>query len=197
MKKLIVVCQILLSVFFLTKALSYSNGFQETSFGKILSWDRSAIAQTSSVSPVLLPRDVTIDHLQKERDLLALLQTREKALDDRERAVKLEEQNVLALKQELLEKIDAFKALEALLSDRLEGENAREQKRMKDLAKVYDAAPPQKVAAMFEKLSVKTAAGITINMKRERAGLVWGFLNPQKAVEITNEITRTTRLPAQ
>jgi len=191
------VCQILLSVFFLTKALSYSNGFQETSFGKILSWDRSAIAQTSSVSPVLLPRDVTIDHLQKERDLLALLQTREKALDDRERAVKLEEQNVLALKQELLEKIDAFKALEALLSDRLEGENAREQKRMKDLAKVYDAAPPQKVAAMFEKLSVKTAAGITINMKRERAGLVWGFLNPQKAVEITNEITRTTRLPAQ
>jgi len=197
LKKLIVVCQILLSVFFLTKALSYSNGFQETSFGKILSWDRSAIAQTSSVSPVLLPRDVTIDHLQKERDLLALLQTREKALDDRERAVKLEEQNVLALKQELLEKIDAFKALEALLSDRLEGENAREQKRMKDLAKVYDAAPPQKVAAMFEKLSVKTAAGITINMKRERAGLVWGFLNPQKAVEITNEITRTTRLPAQ
>lgn len=197
MKKLIVVCQILLSVFFLTKTLSYSNGFQETSFGKILSWDRSAIAQTRSVPPGLSPRDVTDDHLQKERDLLALLQTREKVLDDRERAIKLEEQNVLALKQELLEKIDAFKALEAQLSDRLDGENAREQKRIKDLAKVYDAAPPQKVAAMFEKLSVKTAAGITINMKRERAGLVWGFLNPQKAVEITNEITRTTRLPAQ
>jgi flagellar motility protein MotE (MotC chaperone) len=197
LKKLIVVCQILLSVFFLTKTLSYSNGFQETSFGKILSWDRSAIAQTRSVPPGLSPRDVTDDHLQKERDLLALLQTREKVLDDRERAIKLQEQNVLALKQELLEKIDAFKALEAQLSDRLEGENAREQKRIKDLAKVYDAAPPQKVAAMIEKLSVKTAAGITINMKRERAGLVWGFLNPQKAVEITNEITRTTRLPAQ
>jgi hypothetical protein len=30
-------------------------------------------------------------------------------------------------------------------------------------------------------------------MKRERAGLIWGFLTPQKAVAITNEITRTTR----
>jgi flagellar motility protein MotE (MotC chaperone) len=58
---------------------------------------------------------------------------------------------------------------------------------------VYEAAPPQKAAAMLEKLEVRTAAGITINMKRERAGLIWGFLTPQKAVAITNEITRTTR----
>jgi flagellar motility protein MotE (MotC chaperone) len=46
---------------------------------------------------------------------------------------------------------------------------------------------------MLEKLEVKTAAGITINMKRDRAGLIWGFLAPQKAVEITNEITKTGR----
>jgi flagellar motility protein MotE (MotC chaperone) len=46
---------------------------------------------------------------------------------------------------------------------------------------------------MMEQLEVKTAAGITINMKRERAGLIWGHLTPQKAVAITNEITRTTR----
>ena len=62
---------------------------------------------------------------------------------------------------------------------------------------MYEAAPPQKVAAMLDKLEVKTAAGITINMKRERAGLIWGFLNPQKAVEITNEITRKSRTGAE
>ena len=196
MKRLIVLCQILLAVFFLTKTLSYTDGFQETFLGRAISWDRSAIAQTTAAPSGLAPRDVTDDLLQKERDLLALLQKREKTLEAREVAIKAEEQKVLALKQELLVKIDALKALEAKVSDRLDGEKAQEEKRIKELAKVYDAAPPPKVAAMFEKLDVKTAAGITIHMKRERAGLVWGFLNPQKAVEITNEITKANRFSA-
>ena len=68
---------------------------------------------------------------------------------------------------------------------------------MKDLAKVYEAAPPQKAAAMLEKFEIRTAAGITINMKRERAGLIWGYLTPQKAVAITHEITRTARPAAE
>lgn len=196
MKRLIVVCQILLVVFFLAKTLSYTEGFEETTLGQALLGDRPASAQTTAPPPGLPPRDVTDDRLAKERELLALLQKREKALAARETAVKSEEQKVLALKQELLEKIDALKALDAQLNDRLNGEKAQEEKRIKELAKVYDAAPPQKVAAMFDKLSVKTAAGITIHMKRERAGLVWGFLNPEKAVEITNEITRATRSSA-
>jgi flagellar motility protein MotE (MotC chaperone) len=197
LKRLIVVCQILLSVVFLTKILSYSDRFQETTLAGAFLTERTAIAQTLVPPPGLPPRDVTEDLLQKDRDLLVLLQKREKALDLRETALKAEEQKVVVLKQELLAKIDTFRALKAQLGDRLDGEKAQEEKRTKDLAKVYDAAPPQKVAAMFEKLNVKTAAGITIHMKRERAGLVWGFLSPQKAVEITNEITRTTRLPTQ
>jgi flagellar motility protein MotE (MotC chaperone) len=76
-------------------------------------------------------------------------------------------------------------------------EKTRDIKRMKELAKVYEATPPQKAAAMLEKLEVRTAAGITINMKRERAGLIWGYLTPQKAVAITNEITRTARPAAE
>jgi flagellar motility protein MotE (MotC chaperone) len=197
LKRLIVVCQILLSVVFLSRVLSYSDRFQETTLAGAFLAERTAIAQTLVPPPGLPPRDVTEDLLQKERDLLVLLQKREKALDVRETALKAEEQKVVVLKQELLAKIDTFRALKAQLGDRLEGEKAQEEKRTKDLAKVYDAAPPQKVAAMFEKLNVKTAAGITIHMKRERAGLVWGFLSPQKAVEITNEITRTTRLLTQ
>ena len=197
MKKLIVACQILLSLVFLSRVLSYSDRFQETTLAGVFLADRTAIAQTLVAAPVLPPRDVTEDHLQKERDLLAILQKREKALDARETAIKAEEQKVVALKQELLGKIDTFKALKAQLGDRLDAEKGQEEKRTKELAKVYDAAPPQKVAAMLEKLNVRTAAGITIHMKRERAGLAWGFLNPQKAVEITNEITRATRLSAQ
>lgn len=197
MKKLIVVCQILLFVFFLTKVLSHLDGFWERWPGESSFWDRQAIAQTAAPVSKRLPRDVTEDTLQKERSLLALLQKREKSLDERERAVKSEEEKVRGLKEELLAKIETLKTLEAQLGERLDAQKAQEEKRIKDLAKVYDAAPPQKVAAMFDKLGVKTAARITIHMKRERAGLVWGFLPPQKAVEITNEITRTTPLAAE
>jgi flagellar motility protein MotE (MotC chaperone) len=114
-------------------------------------------------------------------------------LDTRESAIKAEEEKILALKKEIMEKIDMLKALDIQLSAKLDTDKTNDAKRLKELAKVYEATPPQKAAAMLEKLETKTAAGITINMKRERAGLIWGYLNPQKAVEITREITKTTR----
>ena len=115
----------------------------------------------------------------------------------RESSLKAEEQKVLALKKEIMEKIDALKSLETQLSSKLDMDKTNDIKRLKELAKVYEATPPQKAAAMLEKLEVRTAAGITINMKRERAGLIWGYLTPQKAVAITNEITRTARPAAE
>ena len=115
----------------------------------------------------------------------------------RESSLKAEEEKMLALKKEIMEKIDALKSLETQLSSKLDMEKTNDTKRLKELAKVYEATPPQKAAAMLEKLEVKTAAGITINMKRERAGLIWGYLTPQKAVAITNEITRTTQPAAE
>jgi flagellar motility protein MotE (MotC chaperone) len=65
-----------------------------------------------------------------------------------------------------------------------------EVKRYKEMAKVYEATPAAKAGSMLEKLDVKTAAGITMNMKKDKAGAVWGYISPQKAVEITKEITR-------
>jgi flagellar motility protein MotE (MotC chaperone) len=154
-----------------------------------------AIAQTvkPAVSTAADVKDVMDDPLKKERDLFASLQKREKELDIRESSQKVEEQKVLALKKEILEKLDMLKQLETQLSSKIDIDKTNDAKRLKELAKVYEATPPQKAAAMMEQLEVKTAAGITINMKRERAGLIWGHLTPQKAVAITNEITRTTR----
>ncbi len=86
----------------------------------------------------------------------------------------------------------ALVALEERLGASLEEEKTSENKRYKDLAKVYDAAPPDKVGSMLEKMDTKTAAGITMNMKRDKAGAVLGYLSPQKAIEITREITRVS-----
>jgi flagellar motility protein MotE (MotC chaperone) len=194
-KRIIIASQIVVIAFIVTKILFLTEGIQGTYVFSAFSLDHlgQASAQTPANPPVPSPRDITDDGLKEERDLLALLQKKQKDLDARESAIKAEEEKIRALKNEVLEKIDALKALDDKLSAKLDIEKTNDDKRLKELAKVYEATPPQKAAAMLEKLETKTAAGITINMKRERAGLIWGYLDPQKAVEITREITKTTK----
>ncbi len=202
MKRFIVSCQVVIVAFFIVKILFLTEALRIESISPVFSLDHfgQAIAQTTKPSANAAAtdvKDVTDDPLKKERDLLASLQKRQKELDMRESSLKAEEEKILALKKEIMEKIDALKSLETQLSSKLDMEKTNDAKRLKELAKVYEATPPQKAAAMLEKLEVKTAAGITINMKRERAGLIWGYLTPQKAVAITNEITRTTQPAAE
>ena len=202
MKRFIVSCQVVIVAFFFIKILFLMEALRIESISTVLSLDHfgQAIAQTAKPAANAATtdvKDVTDDPLKKERDLLASLQKRQKELDMRESSLKAEEEKMLALKKEIMEKIDALKSLETQLSSKLDMEKTNDTKRLKELAKVYEATPPQKAAAMLEKLEVKTAAGITINMKRERAGLIWGYLTPQKAVAITNEITQTTQPAAE
>lgn len=198
MKRFIVAAQILLATLFIVKILFLTEILPTTALFPDLSLEHfgQAIAETTiqakptAVTPV---KDIAVDSFQKERDLLILLKEKQKELDARETTLKAEETKITALKMEVMEKIDALKILENKLAAQLDSANSNEMKRLKDMAKVYEASPPQKAAAMLEKMDIKTAAGITINMKRDRAGLVWGYLSPLKAVEITNEITKTIR----
>ena len=201
MKRFVIACQIVIITLFIIKIYFLVEALQIISIPSYFSMDHfgQAIAQTTTtpIPPIKEVKDITEDPLQKERDLVDFLQKKQKALDTREGLIKAEEQKIVALKKEIMEKIDALKALESQLSSRLDADKLNDVKRLKELAKVYEATPPQKAAAMLEKLELRTAAGITINMKRDKAGLIWGYLTPQKAVAITNEITRTVRLTAE
>jgi len=199
MKRIIIASQIIIIALVVSKILFLTEGLQQSSFLSALplKYMGQAIAQTAATAPAPAVRDLADDGLQGERDLLLLLQKKQKELDTREVAIKVEEENIHTLKKEIIEKIDMIKALDVQLSAKLEAEQAGDAKRLKDLAKVYEATPPQKAAAMLEKLEIATAAGISINMKRERAGVIWGFLSPQKAVEITREITKRTKIPPE
>jgi flagellar motility protein MotE (MotC chaperone) len=194
-KRIIIASQIIIITLFVIKSVFLTIDLQKTPLFSAFSLSHSgqAIAQTSAKAPAPPVRDVGDDGLKGERDLMALLQKKQKDLDTRENTIKAEEEKIHALKKEIMEKIDMLKALDIQISTKLDAEKTNDAKRLKELAKVYEATPPQKAAAMLEKLETKTAAGITINMKRERAGLIWGYLNPQKAVEITREITKTTK----
>jgi len=155
----------------------------------ILQKPTKAMAQTENTA-------LKDDSASSDRALLYSLQKRQGELAQREDALRADEQRLAALKKEISDKIEVLRQVESKLNASIDAEKNAEGKRLKDLAKVYESMPPAKAGVMLAKLDVKTAAGITVNMKRDRAGAIWGYLDPQKAVDITNEITKQGGLPA-
>ena len=192
MKKIIIITQVIVLLLFLAKIAA---------LGEVMSKPNAAAMPSASVQR-LQPdtsaktvgpevKDATeADGLAKQRDLFTSLEVKKNDLDKKEQFLRAEEQRLLLLKKEIVEKIDLLRAQEEKLNATVEGQKTAESKNFKELAKVFEATPPAKAGQMLEQLDVKTAAGITMNMKRDKAGAIWGFLSPQKAVEITREVTR-------
>ncbi|MEA1897274.1 MAG: hypothetical protein U9N53_06370 [Bacteroidota bacterium] len=126
----------------------------------------------------------------KEKELISSLLEEQKKLQDREILLKSEEKRLNSLKNEILSKFTELRIVEERLSGFLEQVKEIHDARYKNLAKVYESTPPARASAMLENLDKKTAATIIMNMKTKKAGAIWGYLDPQKGVEITKEITR-------
>jgi len=201
MKKLLIGVQILVLVLILTKIASVAGLLKKADFMSATSLiTKQALAQppiksmasgTMTSSLGQSSNEASADTLATERDLATALASRKNDLDKRESSLRAEEQRLLALKKEITDKISLLKSQEEKLTSALEASKAEDVKRYKDMAKVYESAPPAKAGKMLEQLDIKTAAGITMNMKKDKAGAVWGYITPQKAAAITKEITHT------
>jgi len=192
MKKYMVVLQISIFLFFVVKIAALGGILQNPLPENTLSAaEKRQNMETPSKGVAPSANDVTDDSLAKPRNILTALETKKKELEQREQFLRSEEQRLLTLKKEILDKIDLLRTEQEKLDAVVKNSQTAETKRYKELAKVFDATPAAKAGAMLEKLDVKTAAGITMNMKRDKAGIIWGYLSPQKAIEITREITNT------
>jgi flagellar motility protein MotE (MotC chaperone) len=191
MKKITTFVQILIFLFFALKIAALAGVMQTPPSAK---GDTTSVKSQNHSTPVKAPQ-LSLKEEKKDlsagpQTLVAALEARQEALDKREIFLKTEEQRLLVLKKEILTKIEALKVEQEKLSAELDKVNLVDSKKFKDLAKVFDSTPAAKAGAMLEVMDLKTAAGITMNMKKEKAGAIWGYLSPQKAVEITHEITR-------
>lgn len=135
-------------------------------------------------------KDAMEDILAQQRDLATALAAKKAELDNRENVLRADEQRLIAMRRDITEKIAILKAQEEKLAAQMDAEKEEDVKRYKEMAKVYENTPPAKAGPMMEKLDTKTAAGITMNMKKDKAGALWAYITPNKAVEITRQITR-------
>lgn len=190
MKKFMIVLQIFVALLFIVKIAALAEIVQKAApVPAATGASKREAAETYPPNVATSARENTDEGLSKSRDLLKSLEARKDKLEKKERFLKSEEQRLLLLKKEILEKIDLLRLQEEKLAAALEAGKTAESKIYKDLAKVFEATPPAKAGVMLEQLDVRTAAGITMNMKRDKAGAIWGYLSPRKAVEITREIT--------
>ncbi len=188
MKKLIIACEILILFIFFMKIVTVVGTLKNSGTVDYF----LSVEQASANSPALdnkknYGRDG--DGL-KEKELISSLLEEQKKLQDREILLKSEEKRLNSLKNEILSKFTELRIVEERLSGFLEQVKEIHDARYKNLAKVYESTPPARASAMLENLDKKTAATIIMNMKTKKAGAIWGYLDPQKGVEITKEITR-------
>jgi flagellar motility protein MotE (MotC chaperone) len=151
-----------------------------------------SVAQARAESPKTLPAmQAETLSMADEKNFESLLEERKKTLDAKEEFLKIEEERLISLQSQIEEKLLAMGAAEKRLSQLIESRKTVDNEEFQKLAKVYESTPPAKAGSMLEKLDSRTAAGISMNMKRDKAGAIWGYISPQKAVEITREITRS------
>lgn len=191
MKKIIVVIQFIVLLLFLVKIAALGEVMRKPNPATMPQAEQKA-PQADTQARAAAPEAkgaAEADGLAKPRELLTSLEAKRTELEKKEQFLHAEEQRLQLLKKEIVEKIDLLHAQEEKLNATAEVQKTAESKNFKELAKVFEATPPVKAGQMLEQLDVKTAAGITMNMKRDKAGAIWGYLSPLKAVEITREIT--------
>jgi flagellar motility protein MotE (MotC chaperone) len=190
MKKIIITIEILVVFLFIVKILAIGGIVKKSEISDYLLWSvKSALADSSAQTSVGSPsRDVSVDTLASERSLMSTLADRRRQLENRENLIKFEEKKINSLRNEIVARMEMIRGREEKMTTPQESTRAEDITRFKELAKVYEATPHDKVGALLNKMDSKMAAGIIMQMNVKKAGTVWGQLNPEKAVEITKAI---------
>ncbi|HUV49854.1 MAG TPA: hypothetical protein VMW78_02370 [Anaerolineae bacterium] len=197
MKKLIIACNLLILFIVLLKIAAVVGIIKNSeTANSLLTVNKAAADSPVKAGFEPMARDINEDSLSGERKLLSSLLEKQKALDDRENFLQSEERRLNLLKDEILSKINSLQELEKRLTGLLEMVEERNNIKYKNIAKVYESTPPARAGSMLEKLDIKTAAAIIMNMKSKSAGAILGYVSPARSVEITRAITMQAK-PAE
>jgi len=165
--------------------------FEERIFARFSFLDQ-AVAQEAPMEEVMEPPDPVADG-EQELISLSLLDKKSKALESRERKLKQEEERLQQLKSEIENILESLTQREAGIDKSIKElitlRETLEEQELKKLAQVFESTPPEQAGPMFDKFDVRLAAKILFRMKGRYAGKIWGFVDPDQAVRISEELS--------
>lgn len=120
-----------------------------------------------------------------QEDAVKYIEQKRAELQEREAAIKREEERIAAMRREADQRIDKYTKLLAKIEDALKRLEQAKTERMQAVVKVYESMPAEEAAARLSALDEETALVIIKGMKSKKAGAVMSFMEPRKAAELT------------
>lgn len=133
---------------------------------------------------------------QSEIDLLQLLAERRKVLESREQELGIRTGLLTAAEFRINKKIEELKVLRETISGLLKTFDKQQDEKLISLVKIYENMKPKDAARIFEELAMDTLLEVAERMKENKLAPVMAKMNPQKARDMTVELSQLRRLPS-
>lgn len=139
------------------------------------------------------PGRIRLEMEPGEVQLLQSLRSMKEALEERERRLLLREKAVAEVEKEADKRLKELEAMLAKVQQRLQEEESIKSKKIKRLTAVYASMKPEKSAQVIERMDLDTVIKIFSRMDEKKVGKIMSFLPPEKAVLITEGLTKKAR----
>ena len=149
----------------------------------------------ASTAPVDEFDQTGIPYTGEEIQLLQRLSERREALDQRERDMEVREKLLEATENNIDEKIESLKKIEAQIRALVEQHDEQERAQIESLVKTYSAMKPKDAASIFNTLDMEILIAIIEKMTPKKAADVLSKMNTSNANQITVELATRKRLP--
>jgi len=127
---------------------------------------------------------------QEEAEVLLNLRTIKETLDLRSKTLDERQSSIEKAEEGMAARIKELEGLVAKMQDQLLQEQNFKSKKIKKLAAVYSSMKPEKAAPVITRMELGTVVKMFARMDDNKVGKILSFLPPEKAVSITQALTR-------
>ncbi|MGB9153142.1 MAG: hypothetical protein WCD70_08660 [Alphaproteobacteria bacterium] len=152
-------------------------------------------ASDASTEPGMTAPPPDTDTSPAELDVLKQLSGRREELEKRSRDLDTRESLAKITEQRVDQKIKEMETLRAQLQSMVNQANGAQQVQLDNLVKIYETMKPDEAARIFDTLDMPVLLGVIQHMKPAHTALIMAKMSPEKAKEITVNLTKQDQLP--
>ena len=132
---------------------------------------------------------------QSEIDLLQELSDRREQIEKMSKQISLREGLLKAAEKRISNRVSELKQLQKTINDLIKTHDDQQETKMASLVKIYEAMKPKDAARIFEQLDLNTLLIVAERMKERKLAPVMAQMNPEKAKDVTVELSKLRELP--
>ena len=132
---------------------------------------------------------------QSEIDLLQELSDRREQIAKMSKQISLREGLLKAAEKRISKRVSELKQLQKTINGLIKTHDDQQETKMASLVKIYEAMKPKDAARIFEQLDLDTLLIVAERMKERKLAPDMAQMNPEKAKDVTVELSKLRELP--